>query len=907
MPIYPVPLLLSQLRASRHQLLESDQAATSSKAERYDRYQRILNLLSSPLFQRLTSMKVNTSRLLLTAIARRQLLQAVQSEHCSGEQRQRQAQHLLRMMASPIVTSLATSALLLAAPGQSAFAQTVVTQINAAYEDGADVSYSTTTANPCDTGKVFICSAPTSITFNQGTANNLRIKTVTAGATSFVFRGLADQIKLRRNDNPRVVGDRHIIFSQNTSAVNGTPILFRVSPSTVSTMEETLLSDVINRGSDNVFANQGDSVNAKNINNIERIDYIINAGLTPTTQNEADKIGFVVLDRGSGDNYKIAPILSLDSAGNPATFGAIKTLSVPSTAVTVVSTGGTLGASADYLVMRKEGGSTLLQPSDIAKNQGIRGHFFSLTDLGIAVNSTVYGYVLFAPDGPTVSADILDWTNTTKFPQNSENTTTGGLDLIAGGGIFSENPLPVSLSSIAGNVFNDVNGTKLQDSGEALINGVTTGGLKAVLVNSLNQVVQTVAVDTNGAYSFANVANGTYSVLLTTTAPTGTTVPPITLPNNWINTGENKSGVAETTTPDSQVSVTVNSANITGVNFGIEQLPTAIGATATSQANPGGTNSVSTPITLFNTSTDPDAGSVTQYRITSFPTNATSLEIDGIVYTSAGGNGTTAFPTTTGVTVLETKLNTIKVDPIDGAVTVEIPFKAIDNAGQESTNTAIAALPFNISAVGSSPQLILLKRITKINSGTIGQKIDGTPIDLTTVVAQPDHPSTPRDESGDAANPNWPTNYPKGAIDAGMVKSGDQVEYTIYFLSIGGKPVTNANFCDWVPKNTTFVPDAYGLGKGIQLAIGSILNTFTNIPDGDRGEFFNPNATPPATFPNGTSVKLSCAGTPGTEGAIVVNLVHNALPAPENQLSPATASGNPDNSYGLVRFVSKVK
>jgi hypothetical protein len=91
------------------------------------------------------------------------------------------------------------------------------------------------------------------------------------------------------------------------------------------------------------------------------------------------------------------------------------------------------------------------------------------------------------------------------------------------------------------------------------------------------------------------------------------------------------------------------------------------------------------------------------------------------------------------------------------------------------------------------------------------------------------------------------------------------------------------------------------------LAIGSILNTFTNVPDGDRGVFFNPGATPPATYPDNATYKLNCMNPMGVDGAVVVNLVNNALAAPENQLPNATAAGTPGNSYGFVRFVSKVK
>jgi SdrD B-like domain len=375
-----------------------------------------------------------------------------------------------------------------------------------------------------------------------------------------------------------------------------------------------------------------------------------------------------------------------------------------------------------------------------------------------------------------------------------ESTTTGTAIV----------PFGASLVSVSGTVFDDGNGNKLQAAPEGSVDG-TALGLKAVLVSN-NQVIATVPVSATGTYTFAGVAPGNYSVLITTNTPVGTTPPAIALPTNWITTGENLGGTIENT-PDSQQSIAVGSTAITGVNFGIEQLPIAKGATATPQPNPRNAVSVDVPPALFNTSTDAD-GTVDQYRITSFPSNATSITIDGIIYTAVAGPGTTAFPPG-GVTIPAAKLNTIKVDPnVDGVVSVTIPFTVIDNFGKESTNTANAIVPFT---AGNTPELTLLKRITKINGLTTGKTISGAPIDLTAVVAQPDNPATARNESGDASNPNWPTaNYPKGAIDAGAIKSGDTIEYTIYFLSVGSDPVKNANFCDWVPKNTTFVPDLMG-------------------------------------------------------------------------------------------------
>jgi hypothetical protein len=78
-------------------------------------------------------------------------------------------------------------------------------------------------------------------------------------------------------------------------------------------MVDSLRSDLVNRGADNVFANQGDG-NGNN-NNIERIDYIFNAGFP--YYNFTDQRGFLVMDRGGNDRFKIAVIIAVGTNGCP--------------------------------------------------------------------------------------------------------------------------------------------------------------------------------------------------------------------------------------------------------------------------------------------------------------------------------------------------------------------------------------------------------------------------------------------------------------------------------------------------------------------------------------------------------------------------------------------------------------
>lgn len=468
-------------------------------------------------------------------------------------------------------------------------------------------------------------------------------------------------------------------------------------------------------------------------------------------------------------------------------------------------------------------------------------------------------YLLTIP-GPVTSVNIVSGKNLV-----SGNVATNTVTI----GFTTFN---ICYATLSGTVFRDTDGSKLQDGGEL---GTNAGGLNAVLINSSNAVVATTAVAANGTYSFNNVVPGTYTVRITTEL---TSV--ITLPTGWVSTGENLNSTIDGGAADSIITVTVTPANITGINLGIEQRPTAVGGTAASQANPTGTNTVTVAPTLFTGSTDPD-GTVASYRITDFPSNATSITINGTNYTSG------TFPGG-GVTVTPAQLAVMLVDPFDGAVTVGILFQVIDNAGQTSTNTATASLPF--TATAATPNLLLVKRLTAIN----GVAINGFNNDPTTA-----------DD-----NPKWPTpaTYLQGAFIRNDVRPSDILEYTIYFLSAGTANVTNVTICDLVPPQTTFFDNAYDIiGGGSGLGIGFASSTtalptaptayLTNVFDGDPGAFYARGVNPPATCRN-PMTGLALTATENTDGLIVVTKA--ILPF-------AQAPGDPTNSYGFVRFQVKVK
>jgi SdrD B-like domain len=261
--------------------------------------------------------------------------------------------------------------------------------------------------------------------------------------------------------------------------------------------------------------------------------------------------------------------------------------------------------------------------------------------------------------------------------------------------------LPLSYLSLSGSIFDDANGDGLMSGTEAGVVGLTA--INAILVNSSGNVVASTPISAAGAYSFNNLqAGATYTVMLSTNAATvGSAAPAIALPSNWVVTNESSDNVTADlglNAGDGKVTLTMGVANKTGVNLGIDQLPTAAGYThATSQTNPAGTANIAVPSNAFLASDpedSPSGATPLPVVITVLPSNATSITIDGVTY--GAGAGQTPFPAV-GVTVPVAKLGSITFDPKDGVSSVSIAYKAMDAAGKLSGTSANAV--FNLVGV----------------------------------------------------------------------------------------------------------------------------------------------------------------------------------------------------------------
>jgi|GEM_PF-6003376 len=190
----------------------------------------------------------------------------------------------------------------------------------------------------------------------------------------------------------------------------------------------------------------------------------------------------------------------------------------------------------------------------------------------------------------------------------------------------------------------------------------------------------------------------------------------------------------------------------------------------------------------------------------------------------------------------------------------------------DPTPVDVTSAPNNTTAAN----LLLVKRITGITRN--GSSLSG--VDFGSFVDDPD------DANDNAAG--WSDLSPVGilGLDANNpLQSNDEVEYTIYFLSDGGQPVTNVRVCDRIHPQTTFISSTFGDARGISLRQGTTVTTQSNAVDGDRAQFVSPLTPVNSLIP-------PCPNSSNTNGLVFVNL------------GDVTNSGT--NRVGFVRFRVRV-
>jgi trimeric autotransporter adhesin len=250
-----------------------------------------------------------------------------------------------------------------------------------------------------------------------------------------------------------------------------------------------------------------------------------------------------------------------------------------------------------------------------------------------------------------------------------------------------------------------------------------------------------------------------------------------------------------------------------------------------------------------------------------------------------------------------------------GTVAAPCSFPSISTTGltnplnitATATNAAGNTSEFSAAPVPSSPNILLVKRITAIEGGTNTVGGDNlaiyndttSPYDDNNIII-PDLPSSPTDPQRDTNK--WPTlsTFLLGGTNGGTILPNTAMDYTIYFLSEGEVDAKNVILCDLIPDNQTFIPTAYnnitqiggglqGIDRGILVSYNGAVRSYTNVADGDGGRYYAPGETLPSACKKSPTDLIPA----NPNGAVVVNL---------NNIPTATGSGIPTDSYGFIRF-----
>jgi uncharacterized repeat protein (TIGR01451 family) len=165
--------------------------------------------------------------------------------------------------------------------------------------------------------------------------------------------------------------------------------------------------------------------------------------------------------------------------------------------------------------------------------------------------------------------------------------------------------------------------------------------------------------------------------------------------------------------------------------------------------------------------------------------------------------------------------------------------------------------------VSGTPGFRLVKRITDVTRNA--QTLSG--VNFNSFIDDP--------LSTDDNAPGWsqiPLNGILALTTSNPVRGGDEVAYTVYYLSDGATPVLDVDFCDLIPQGTQFVPNSLEVKRG------------TNNPTAE-GQVFSPLAP----LPDGNS----CENPNNPNGAVIVNL--------------GDVSNTPGSNFGYIRFRVKIQ
>jgi hypothetical protein len=292
----------------------------------------------------------------------------------------------------------------------------------------------------------------------------------------------------------------------------------------------------------------------------------------------------------------------------------------------------------------------------------------------------------------------------------------------------STQTLTLTCVDVSGTVWDDADGsakgafTNIRTNNEQ---GTNAGNdLYASLVDPVSgDVVASVAVSATGTYTFNNVpvnSSGMEIYLSTTSGTVGSLPPPTGLPSNWVNT----SPLIHT--------FNAGTANVTGIDFGIEQLPNS-----NNQNYTIGTPTLNSYLTLNEAGTvadpgplsgsDPEDGTLGSgdtVAITSVPTNNEQLYYNGKLVTN-----------NTIIIGYNPALLQIKFTDVNEVIT-SFTYAFIDAAGEEDPTPATYTI--NMSVDLSSTLSSFTGQTTDAGNALNWTSYDETPAVRFTLQRSPD-------------------------------------------------------------------------------------------------------------------------------------------------------------------------
>ena len=456
---------------------------------------------------------------------------------------------------------------------------------------------------------------------------------------------------------------------------------------------------------------------------------------------------------------------------------------------------------------------------------------------------------------------------------NSAGVSGGGETNITNNGASDSTVVNVVSTppvTVSGTLWDDANNSannsfaNIFTAGES---GTSAGGLYAILVDAAGNTVASTPIAADGTYTFTNVLANQNNLKLRLTTLMGVFGEPAPDPEifaDWV-----------ATSPIETATFTIGTSNITNQDFGLEQLPNTFDVFATDAIlNPNGTNQTVVP-TLSGA--DPENGSLgagNSFAILTLPTN-------GILYYA----GTVVLP---GQVITNYDPALLKVDPNNGAVSIDFTYAAIDAAGKQSVNPGAVSMLFSVNP----SDFKIVKRITAINGiSTINPSDNLTPLDQVL-----NNTDTANDD-----DPNWKAGYLVGAFNGGKIKPGDIVEYTVYFLNAKGANAKTIQLCDRIINKQTYQAGSMELRLGAATTSIALTDNPLDLSI-DRGAFYATSASAPATC------NLVPLGSNTDNGTVVVDITGtgSTVQPTLTTVPSATAPGVPTTSYGFIRFKTKV-